>query len=76
MVGFDLAILTMHALEPSEFLGIINVKQYWTSRKLFEVLYEAPVQLTLQAIIFGNTPVSSRANVGIYLVSFATSAGG
>ena len=43
VVGFDAIILAMHCLQPSEFLGIINVEQYWASRKLFEVMYESTV---------------------------------
>ena len=40
-MAFDVLILIWHTLEPSEFFGVINVEQYWNSRKLFETLYES-----------------------------------
>ena len=67
---FDLAIFVYHSFQPSDFLGIVNVEQYWHSRKVFEVLYEAFPQLLLQAVIFANSSVSSRWTLATYVVSF------
>lgn len=72
--GFDLVILLFHALEPSAGLGFFNVEQYWSSRKVFEVLYESLPQLVLKSIIFVNTPVSSRRTLTHFVLSFITSA--
>ena len=75
-IGVDLLVLVWNALEPSPFIGIINAEQYWHSRKVFVVLYEALPQVVMQALIFSGTPVASTWDLTIFILSFIGSASG